>query len=51
MKNINWYEVQTAAFTAIRLNFPVSVLEMLAAGGSSTPVSGDALVQAKAGTR
>lgn len=48
MKNLNWYELRAAAFTAIRINFPVWELEQMARAGNETPVSGDALIQRKA---
>jgi hypothetical protein len=50
MKNwdVNWYAVGSAAFTAIRVEFPVSLLQAMAASGNETPVSGDALAEAKA---
>lgn len=45
--NVNWPAVQAAAFTAIRLEWPLWKLIWMAAGGNSTPVSGDALAQAR----
>lgn len=47
MDSINWEEVKAAAFTAIRLEFPVEVLQEMAEGDNETPVSGDALAQRK----
>lgn len=45
---MNWYALRAAAFTAIRIFFPVAVLNRLAAEGNETPVSGDALAERKA---
>jgi len=45
--NINWTAVRASAFTAIRLEWPLWKLIWQAAGGNYTPVSGDALAQAK----
>lgn len=47
---IQWQALKIAAFTAIRLDWPVTKLEELAlAEESPTPVSGDALIQRKQG--
>jgi hypothetical protein len=45
--DINWYAVGSAAFTAIRMDFPVTTLRVMALGGNDTPASGDALARAK----
>ena len=44
--NINWYAVGAAAFTAIRFEMSVVVLQELSEFGNDTPASGDALAQA-----
>lgn len=49
--DINWYQVQSEAFTLIRWQFPVSTLDKLAAEDNETPVSGNMLAYAKAGIR
>lgn len=49
MKDIDWYRVQSAAFTRIRVDFPVTTLQRLAAEGNETPVMGSELADMKRG--
>ena len=47
--NVNWEMVRADAFTVIRAEFPVVLVQQLAAEDDNyTPVSGDALARRKA---
>ena len=46
--NINWEAVTIATLTAIRMTWPVTKLQRMAAQGHDTPASGDTLKRALA---
>lgn len=52
MADIDWYRVRSAAFTYIRVEFPVVTLnEMNEKRDNYTPVSGDVLAELKRNRR
>jgi len=49
--DINWEMVKADAFTAIRMDWPVTSVQALADKGNETPASGDALARARSEIR
>jgi len=42
-EDFNWYDISARAFTAIRQDWPVAKLELMALDGHETPVCGDTM--------
>jgi hypothetical protein len=43
MDHLRWFALQAAALTVVRIDWPVTSVQVLSAQGSETPISGDAL--------